>query len=81
MAFADAMARQGIPLPVGDGLNIWLAVADERSATVSLAAAGIRVAPGGPFQLGGEPHVRVTVGMIRADVETIAAELALASRA
>ena len=36
---------------------------------------------GTPFQIGGEPHVRVTVGMIRADVDTIAAGLAAASRA
>ena len=81
-AFADAMGRQGIPFAVGDGLNAWLPVADERAATVTLAAAGIRVAPGTPFQLGETgPSVRVTVGMIRDDVDTIAAELAAAARA
>ncbi len=79
--FADAMARQGIPMPHGDGLNAWLPVTDERAATVNLAGVGIRVAPGTPFQIGGDPHVRVTVGMIRDDVDTIAAGLAAASRA
>jgi aspartate/methionine/tyrosine aminotransferase len=80
-AFADAMVRQGIPMRVGDGLNVWLPVADERAATVSLAASGIRVAPGGPFQLGEPvPSVRVTVGMIRDDIQTIAEQLAAAAR-
>ena len=80
--FAAAMRRQGIHLDAGDGLNAWLAVDDERAATVQLAAAGIRVAPGTPFQLGvSSPHVRVTVGLVRSDVDSIAAELAAASRA
>lgn len=80
--FADALARVGIRVPAGDGLNGWLAVADERAATVSLAAAGIRVAPGTPFQLGpGDPHLRVTVGLVATDVDTIASALAAAARA
>lgn len=81
-AFAAAMVNEGVPFTAGDGLNAWLAVGDERAATVSLAAAGIRVAPGGPFQLGAAaPHVRVTVGLVRDDVGAIAASLAAASRA
>jgi DNA-binding transcriptional MocR family regulator len=81
-AFASAMRAQGIPFGVGDGLNVWLPVADERAATVSLAAAGIRVARGVPFQLGsGSPHVRVTVGLVHDDVDGIAAALATAARA
>jgi DNA-binding transcriptional MocR family regulator len=56
----------GVELPPGDGINAWLPVADERDALVQLAAAGIRVAPGAPFQLGDDPapHVRVTVGVL-----------------
>ena len=81
-AFALAMQREGVPFQAGDGLNAWLAVSDERAATVSLAAAGIRVAPGGPFQLGaGAAHVRVTVGLVQDDVDSIASSLAVASRA
>ncbi|MEO8095872.1 MAG: aminotransferase class I/II-fold pyridoxal phosphate-dependent enzyme, partial [Pseudolysinimonas sp.] len=82
-AFAAAMATEGITMAVGDGLNAWLPVANERAAIVHLAAAGIRVAPGTPFQVasGGSPHVRVTVGFVRADMGSIAAELAAASRA
>lgn len=81
-SFADAMARAGVSVAAGDGLNAWLRVADERSATVSLAAAGIQVAPGAPFQFSGsEPQVRVTVGLIATDAPSIAAALATAVRA
>jgi DNA-binding transcriptional MocR family regulator len=81
-AFAAAMAAEGILLPAGEGLNAWLPVANERAATVQLAADGIRVAPGAPFQLGrSTPHVRVTVGMVRSDMESIARALAGAARA
>jgi len=80
--FAEAMRAQGIALAPGDGLNTWLPVLDERSANASLAAVGIRVAPGAGFQYGTiSAHVRVTVGMISGDVDTIAQAIAAASRA
>jgi DNA-binding transcriptional MocR family regulator len=79
---AAAVHLAGAELRAGDGLNAWLPVDDERSAIVHLAAAGIRVAPGAPFQLG-EPggFVRVTVGMVRDDVAAVGAALAAAARA
>jgi DNA-binding transcriptional MocR family regulator len=65
IALTSALRAEGVALPVGDGINAWLPVLDERSALVHLAAAGIRVAPGVPFQLGEpRPHVRVTVGVV-----------------
>jgi DNA-binding transcriptional MocR family regulator len=80
--FAAAMSAAGIPTLVGDGLNAWLPVDDERAATVQLAAAGIRVAPGAPFQVGmPRPHVRVTVGVIADDLHSVATALAAAARA
>ena len=79
--FAAAMAAQGIAIAAGDGLNAWLPVRNERAATVQLAGDGLRVAPGSPFQLGAAvPHVRVTVGMVRSDVESIAESLAAAAQ-
>jgi len=79
---AAAVNAAGGFLRPGDGVNAWLRVDDERSAIVQLAAAGIRVAPGAPFQLG-EPggFVRVTVGMVRDDVAAVGAALAAAARA
>lgn len=75
--------RAGLDLPHGDGINAWLPVADERSALVHLAAAGIRVAPGGPFQIGDTPpHVRVTVGVVPVEsADAVAAALAAAALA
>jgi aspartate/methionine/tyrosine aminotransferase len=79
---AAAVQAAGGFLRPGDGVNSWLRVDDERSAIVQLAAAGIRVAPGAPFQLG-EPggYVRVTVGVLRDDVAAVGAALAAAARA
>ncbi|WP_030441544.1 aminotransferase class I/II-fold pyridoxal phosphate-dependent enzyme [Actinoplanes subtropicus] len=76
----DALAAAGIPLPPGDGLNIWLPVADEQAALISLASAGIAAAAGTAFTpSGGPPHLRVTVGLITTDHATVAARLAEAA--
>lgn len=74
--------RLHAPLEVtGDGINMWLPVASESAATLHLAAAGIRVAPGSPFRAA-EPtdgdHVRVTVGRLRSDHAAVGAVLAAA---
>jgi aspartate/methionine/tyrosine aminotransferase len=71
----QARWAQALDLPPGDGINTWLAVADEREALVQLGAAGIRVAPGAPFQLGeADGHVRVTVG-VTDEIDAVAAAL------
>jgi aspartate/methionine/tyrosine aminotransferase len=63
-----------------DGINLWMKVADERSALVTLAAQGIGAAPGEPFQVRRDiPHLRVTVGLIESDHERIANQLAAAA--
>jgi DNA-binding transcriptional MocR family regulator len=77
-----ALARQGVILPPADGINAWLSVADERSAVVHLAAAGIRVAAGSPFEATEKgSSVRVTVGHLRDDFDSVASSLAAAARA
>jgi len=67
----------------GDGINAWLPVADERAAIVRLAASGIRVAAGTPFQATGAPDrgafVRVSLGALREGFEEIGALLAAAA--
>ncbi|MEO8095722.1 MAG: aminotransferase class I/II-fold pyridoxal phosphate-dependent enzyme, partial [Pseudolysinimonas sp.] len=86
---AEALQGHGLPVAAGDGINTWLRVADERDAIVRLTAAGIRVAPGGPFLLGeladhdvdGGGHVRVTIGVAGDDVSPVADALAAAARA
>ena len=79
---ARALTARGIPTRPGDGINLGLPVASERAAVVHLAAAGVRVAAGGPFRSGpgGPDHVRVTVGQVREDFDGVAALLAAAAQ-
>ncbi|MDA3021764.1 MAG: aminotransferase class I/II-fold pyridoxal phosphate-dependent enzyme [Actinomycetota bacterium] len=64
--FRMAMKASGIQVSPGDGINVWIRVRDERSALITLAAAGIQVAPGGPFMVtaSASSHLRVTVGLL-----------------
>ncbi len=79
---SDALAVQGVRLPPSHGINTWLEVADERSAIVQLAAAGIRVAAGTPFEASTSGNfVRVTAGVVRSDFDSVAEHLAAAARA
>jgi len=81
-ALSEALAQHGLRLRVGDGLNAWLPVREERAAIVQLAAADILVAPGAPFQVADDvPHVRVTVGVLHDGVDAVAAALVAATRA
>lgn len=55
-----------------DGINVWVRVADERSALITLAAQSIGAAPGEPFLVrpGGD-HLRITLSPLAgSDEET-----------
>ncbi len=86
LAYRDALgSRNGGPLAF-DGINAWLAVDDERSAVVRLAASGIRVAAGSAFyrdqatvSRDRRDRIRVTVGMLSGDVTDPAQAIARAS--
>lgn len=78
-----ALTARGIRAAAPDGINLWMEVADEQVALVSLAARGIGAAPGAPFEAAplGTHHLRVTVGLIPDhDLETVADLLAEAAR-
>jgi DNA-binding transcriptional MocR family regulator len=82
---ADALDAAGVGYTRGDGVNLWVQVADERSAAIALAAQGIGVAPGEPFltRPDGE-HIRVTVGLLAGsdhEIRAIAAGIARAAAA
>lgn len=77
---ADVLGSRNVAVTGSDGINLWMTVADERSALVTLAAQGIGAAPGEPFQVRRDaPHLRVTVGLIESDHERIAHQLAAAA--
>lgn len=77
----ERLRDHGIAVSPGDGINIWVQVPDERATLVALAARGIRVAPGGPFQIapGQGPAIRVTCGALPDDdhvIDEVAAAIA-----
>ncbi|MET7771087.1 aminotransferase class I/II-fold pyridoxal phosphate-dependent enzyme [Nocardia sp. NPDC005366] len=80
-----ALAAHGIAVPRADGINLWLPVADENAAMISLAAAGIKAAPGGPFEVADTPrsdHLRLTVSPVTdAELPWLSTELAAATTA
>ena len=71
---ADALAAAGVAVSGRDGINLWMRVANERSAAVALATRGIGVAPGEPFLVRpDDDHLRVTVGLITGPDDHVAA--------
>jgi DNA-binding transcriptional MocR family regulator len=83
VAMTTALVRRGVRAQAADGINLWMEVADEQVALVSLAARGVGAAPGTPFEAAplGAHHLRVTVGLIPdADLDDVAALLAEAAR-
>ncbi len=78
---ACALADRGCPTPPGSGLNLWLPVADEQVALVSLAANGIGAAPGTPFTVDRQTvhHLRLTIGAVACGVDELADTVAKAA--
>ncbi len=87
LAFRAGLNSLGVHTTTGDGINVWVEVADERAALLSLAAQGIKVAPGSPFQVASwaTDHVRVTSGLLHEEdseqFQHVLTALAAASRA
>jgi DNA-binding transcriptional MocR family regulator len=78
-SLATALAHHGLPCGSADGLAVWIPVRDERTALVTLAAAGVAVASGSQYHHGPhQPHIRAATGRLTADPNTIADLIALA---
>jgi len=80
------LLEQGVRCSPGDGINMWVQVEDERSALLTLAVAGINVAPGSPFVSESLPgnHVRITTGLLPDEpdeLDAIAHRVIIAARA
>jgi DNA-binding transcriptional MocR family regulator len=88
-AVCAALTEHGVDVPVPDGINLWLPVADERAALVQLTSAGIRAAGGSPFLAPGSndtgvdaDHIRVTTGLVEPEEAShVAVALAAAASA
>jgi DNA-binding transcriptional MocR family regulator len=69
---SEVLRGQGVPVSGADGINLWVEVADERAALITLAARGIGAAPGEPFLVRPDTdHLRVTVGAIGGPPEQV----------
>ena len=81
----EKLKDRGIAASPGDGINVWIPVEDERSALITLAAAGIRVAPGSPFVVTADsttPNaIRVTTGRLPDDEDRIEEVASIIARA
>jgi DNA-binding transcriptional MocR family regulator len=78
----DALGTAGVSTSGRDGINLWVEVADEQAAAYRLAAGGIGVAVGSPFVPGRpnrQDHIRVTSGLLRDDLDRVAALVAEAA--
>ena len=76
-ALSDVLRGAGIEHPDGDGINMWVAVEDERAALVLLASHGIGAAPGAPFQTRPDrDFLRLTIGRLHErDIDHVAGVL------
>jgi DNA-binding transcriptional MocR family regulator len=80
-ALLAALHARGVTATAADGINLWMAVDNQQVAMLTLAAHGIAVAPGAPFEVSplGSDHVRVTVGLVREGFDDLAEILAEAA--
>ncbi|NDU74678.1 aminotransferase class I/II-fold pyridoxal phosphate-dependent enzyme [Actinomadura sp. DSM 109109] len=62
---AAALAERGVPTGNRDGLMLWVPVADESAALVTLAAHGVAAAPGSRYQIvPSGPHLRIATSRL-----------------
>ena len=75
------LSASNVEHPVGDGINLWMRVGDERAALVTLASQGVGASPGAPFLAHPDDEfLRVTVGRLSDDsVDRVSSLLAEAS--
>jgi DNA-binding transcriptional MocR family regulator len=75
-----ALTARGVRTAGGDGINLWVEVADEDRALATLLAAGIGAARGSVFVVSpSDPHIRLTVGRLSGDTAAFADAVAAAA--
>ncbi|HAI07415.1 MAG TPA: GntR family transcriptional regulator, partial [Pantoea sp.] len=76
----QALAQRGLMLPPQDGLSLYIPVASEQFAMITLAARGIAVLPGERCRLGATQFIRVSIASLKDEQrEMIAEALVIAS--
>ncbi|HEV7628286.1 MAG TPA: aminotransferase class I/II-fold pyridoxal phosphate-dependent enzyme, partial [Streptomyces sp.] len=81
---AGRLAEHGVDTLNRDGLSLWIPVADETSALVTLAARGTTASPGSHFSTSPQPpYIRIAITRLTEEpdaLESTAALIALAAR-
>lgn len=82
-AVTSALAEEGIDIAGTDGFNIWVPVANETAALVTLASQGIGAAAGAPFSVNQNHagHIRVTISSVAKMPDRLAKQIATAAHA
>jgi DNA-binding transcriptional MocR family regulator len=75
---AEALRAKGLTIGDGDGLSLWVPVASEPFAIVTLAARNIAVNPGSKFSVSQSNNIRVATSMLEDRCEEVADAIALA---
>ncbi len=71
---AEALRARGVATGNADGLMLWMPVASESGALVTLAAHGIAAVPGSRYCVSAaDPHLRVATGRLPDDPGAVAA--------
>ncbi len=78
-ALREALAAHGIDAFGRSGLNLWVPVADETTAVVSLRDAGYAVAPGRSYTLRGQQAIRVSTARLDPELAPAVAEAVAAA--
>lgn len=78
----NILHERGLSTSGTDGINLWVAVENERDASMSLATRGIGAAPGEPFLVKEhQDSLRFTVGLLGPDTQLEEAAYAIADAA
>jgi DNA-binding transcriptional MocR family regulator len=77
-ALSSALRDRGVPVQDSHGLFLWVPVASEPFALVTLAARNIVVVPGSKISVLPSNHIRVATSILRGSSEHIADAIALA---
>lgn len=75
---ADALQERGLSVQEGEGLSLWVPVASEPFALVTLAARNIAVNAGSKFCTGQSNNIRVATSMLSDRCDEVADAIALA---
>lgn len=70
----QALAQRGLILPPQDGLSLYIPVASEQFAMITLAARGIAVLPGERCRLGPTQFIRVSIASLKDEQREMIAE-------